>query len=214
MDTIASSPSLWSRIGGAIYDPFLWLAERAGMDLRRRRLIAGARGAVLEIGAGTGLNLRHYPSDVERLVLTEPEEPMAKRLDRRAGRHGAAPEVVRAPADALPFPDAAFDTVVSTMVLCTVPDPARAIAELRRVLRPGGRLLFIEHVRADGAGLARWQDRLAEPWRRFAVGCVCNRPTLDLLRDGGLAVDELERARWRGMPPIVAPLAVGAATPV
>jgi len=210
MTTTAPTPSLWSRIGGAIYDPFLWLAERAGMAARRRQLLARASGDVLEIGAGTGLNLRHYGAAVSRLVLTEPEAPMAKRLERRARRHDA--EVVRAGAERLPFPDASFDAVVSTMVLCTVPDPDAAIAEIRRVLRPGGRLLFIEHVRAEPEDrLARWQDRLERPWRAFAVGCVCNRRTLEHLSAGGIEPDHVERGRWRGMPPLVAPLVAGSA---
>ena len=114
--------------------------------------------------------------------------------------------VVDAPAEALPFADASFDVVVSTLVLCTCADPVAAIGELRRVLRPGGRLVFIEHVRADDA---RRQDRWAGLWRVFAHGCRCNQPTLALLR---AALDvRCERARWRGMPSIVSPLAIGEA---
>jgi SAM-dependent methyltransferase len=113
-------------------------------------------------------------------------------------------------AESLPFPDGAFDVVVSTLVLCTVPDPAAAVAEARRVLRPGGRLLYLKHVRAEDARLARRQDRLAAPWRAFAAGCRCNQSTLDVVG----AVFELEpptRATWRGMPSIVHPLVTGAA---
>src|SRR5215212_8737 len=110
-----------SRFAAAVYDPFFWLAERAGLAARRRALVGEARGRVLEIGAGTGLNAAHYPADVE-LVLSEPDEAMAARLRRRVAGLGRPAEVVRAGVDPLPFPDDAFDTVVSTLVLCTVPD--------------------------------------------------------------------------------------------
>ena len=191
-------------LSALLYDPVLALGERRGMAARRRTLLGDLHGRVLEVGAGTGLNLRHYPPGLD-LVLTEPDAAMAARLRRRAGRL----PVVASGAESLPFDDASFDAVVSTMVLCTVADPAAAIRELRRVLRPGGRLVFIEHVRSEGR-LARWQDRLATPWRAVAAGCRCNQPTLELLRAGGLAVTASE-ARWRGMPPVVGPLVVGEA---
>lgn len=190
-------------LSALLYDPVLALGERRGMAARRRALLRPLRGRVLEIGAGTGLNLPHYPSDLE-LVLTEPDRAMAARLRRRFGV-----DVVPAPAEALPFEDASFDAVVSTLVLCTVDDPGAALAELRRVLRPGGRLVFIEHVRASGR-LACWQDRLVRPWRRVAAGCRCNRPTLDTLRDAGLVVTARSE-QWRGMPALVRPLVVGEA---
>jgi SAM-dependent methyltransferase len=200
-----------SRFSALIYDPFLWLGERAGMAERRRRVLSSARGRVLELGAGTGLNLPHYPDRLERLVLAEPEEHMAARLERRRSELGPQAEVVSAPAEALPFEDGTFDTVVSTMVRCTVADPERALAEVRRVLAPGGTLLFIEHVRSDEERLARWQDRLRGPWESFADGCVCNRRTLELLRGQGFDVTVSERGAWRRMPPIVRPLVAGRA---
>src|SRR6478735_533455 len=104
-----------SRFTAALYDPFLWLSERLGMAARRRELLAEARGAVLEIGAGTGLNLRHYPAGLEELVLVEPGQPMADRIDRARAPHGVPTRLVRAPAEQLPFPEASFDTVVSTL---------------------------------------------------------------------------------------------------
>ena len=196
--------SIYPRIFAAIYDLSFHRGERAGMADRRRRLLATARGRVLEIGAGTGLNLPYYTAAVAELVLTEPEAPMARRLAKRApGR-----EIVSARAEALPFPDASFDTVVSTLVLCTVEDPAGALAEARRVLRPGGRLLFIEHVRADG-GLARWQDRLEGVWHRVGNGCHANRDTLTTLSANGFAVSDVETAIWRKMPRLVRPLILG-----
>jgi len=208
----AAVPSSWSF--SMIYDPFLWWAERAGMAERRRALLASARGSVLELGAGTGLNLRHYPDELDRLVLTEPGRHMARRLERRIDRLERRPEMVRAPVEALPFDEGVFDTVVSTLVLCTVEDPQRALAEIRRVLRPEGSLLFLEHVRSDDRRLARWQDRLHRPWRSFAEGCNCNRPSLELLRRAGFEVSAGERARWRRMPPIVRPLVSGRASPL
>jgi SAM-dependent methyltransferase len=198
----------------AIYDPLLWWAERSGMSDRRHRLLAAARGSVLELGAGTGLNLTHYHERLDRLVLLEPERHMAKRLERRIKRLGRPAEIVRATAEALPFDDETFDTVVSTLVLCTVEDPRRALDEIRRVLRPTGSLLFLEHIRSDDARLARWQDRLHAPWHAFAGGCNCNRTTPELLRDGAFAVSAMDRANWRHMPPIVRPLISGRTTPI
>jgi ubiquinone/menaquinone biosynthesis C-methylase UbiE len=174
---------------------------------QRRALLARAEGAVLEIGAGTGLNLPHYPAGLE-LVLSEPEPAMRAALARRVARAGRPARVVAAPAEALPFADGTFDTVVSTMVLCTVQDTPAAIAEARRVLKPGGRLLFAEHVRAQSPRLARWQDRLARPWAAFAQGCRCNLETEALLARE-LRLERVAHARWRGMPAVVRPLIVG-----
>ena len=174
-------------------------------------LLGHATGRVVEIGAGTGLNLPLYPRTVDELVMTEPVAPMASRLARRAERAEVSCSVVHAPAEDLPFEDDSFDTAVSTLVLCTVEDPRRAIAEIARVLRPGGRLLFLEHVRADSERLARWQDRLHRPWRAFAAGCNANRPTLDLLDASPLRIDALERGRWSWMPVLVHPLVIGRA---
>lgn len=199
-----------NRLTATFYDPFLWLGERLGMQSRRRRLVSAAHGRVLEIGAGTGLNLSHYPDAIDELVLAEPSEPMAGRLEARLAKLGRSARIVAEPAEALPFEDGYFDTVVSTLVLCTVVDPDRALAEVRRVLRPGGRLLFCEHVRSDSPRLARWQDRLADPWAGLADGCRCNRETLGTI-SSQLQLVTVERAQWRGMPPLVRPLVIGEA---
>src|SRR3954469_20812294 len=201
----------WEHVFTALYDPLLWIGERAGMAKRREQLLAGANGRVLELGAGTGLNLRYYPNGLDELVLTEPAAPMVSRLERRADRDGRSCRVIAASAESLPFEDDSFDTVVSTLVLCTVDDPRRAIGEIARVLRPGGRLLFLEHVRADSRRLARWQDRLHRAWHAFAAGCHANRATVELLRESELRVGALARARWRWIPVLVQPLAIGIA---
>ena len=201
---------VWSPVVAAIYDPFLALGERRGMRERRRRLLRRARGRVLEIGAGTGLNLAHYPGALDELILSEPLAPMARRLESRLRRSGVRGRVLRAGAEALPVAGASIDTVVSTLVLCTVPDPEAALEEIRRVLRPGGRLLFCEHVRSDADRLSRWQERLAGPWEAFADGCRCNQETLGMI-ERALRVEHLEREAWRGMPGLLRPLIVGTA---
>jgi ubiquinone/menaquinone biosynthesis C-methylase UbiE len=208
----ASPPSAaWLRVMALVYDPFVWLGELAGMRRRRNTLLRGARGRVVEIGAGTGLNIAHYPDEIAELALIEPEPAMRRRLARRLQRHARVARILDAPGERLPLPDASVDTVVSTLVLCTVDDPERALREIARVLRPDGQLLFIEHVRASSRFLAACQDSMLQPWRRFAGGCRCNRPTGELMRACGFAV-AAEDAAWRGMPRIVRPLMVGRAT--
>jgi ubiquinone/menaquinone biosynthesis C-methylase UbiE len=200
--------SVIGRLFAAMYDRSLRSTEEAGLREHRRALLARARGRVLEIGAGTGLNLDHYGPGVDELVLTEPEEPMARRLRARASGR----EVVIAPAEDLPFGDASFDTVVCTLVLCTVADQARAIGEIRRVLRPEGQLLLLEHVRSEDPRLARWQDRVLPVWRVVGHGCHPNRDTAAALRSAGFA---LETGPWQlpKAPPIVRPVIEGVATP-
>jgi ubiquinone/menaquinone biosynthesis C-methylase UbiE len=136
---------------------------------------------------------------------------MRRKLARRLERHACATRILDAPAERLPMADASVDTVVSTLVLCTVDDPESALREIARVLRPEGQLLFIEHVRASSQLLAALQDKLLRPWRAFAGGCVCNRPTVELMRACGFTV-EANDAVWHGMPAIVHPLTVGRAT--
>ncbi|HEX4306938.1 MAG TPA: class I SAM-dependent methyltransferase [Solirubrobacterales bacterium] len=200
-----------SRLGAVLYNRVLWAGERLGMARRRRALLAAASGAVLEIGAGTGLNLRHYPSGLERLVLAEPGDLMAARIKLSRAPDGVPTRLLSAPAEDLPFDDDTFDTVVSTLVLCTVSDPARAVAEAARVLRPGGRLLFCEHVAADPGWRRDLQRRSADAWAAFADGCRCDRPTLATI-ETHLHVESVEHTTWRAMPTIVKPLVWGRAT--
>lgn len=201
-----------SKFSAAIYEPFLWLGERRGMAKRRARLLAGARGRVLEIGAGTGLNLRHYPAEIGELVLLEPAEAMAAKIDVSGFRGEAPVSVVLSPAERLPFADTSVDTVVSTMVLCTVSDPEQALAEINRVLRPGGKLLFCEHVESDRRVLSGLQRRLAGPWAAFAEGCRCDRRTVETIART-MRLGPVERDCWRGMAALVRPLAIGTAEP-
>lgn len=209
----SSTLGLWSRVFAIVYDPVLWVGERVGMRAHRQELLRHARGRTVELGSGTGLNLPHYPDDLDELFLTEPNAAMAARLERKLRGSGRPARVVGAPAERLPFDDDSIDTVVATLVLCTVDAPDVALREIARVLRPDGQLLFIEHVRAESARLAAWQDRLAAPWRRFAEGCRCNRATVERINAGDLEVDRLRRASWRGMPAIVRPLVAGRARP-
>jgi ubiquinone/menaquinone biosynthesis C-methylase UbiE len=194
----------------ATYDRMSRSAEEAGLGALRERLLADAAGRVLEIGAGTGANLSHYGDDVESLVLTEPASPMVRRLRQTARAKAPLAQVVQASAEDLPFDDDAFDTVVSTLVLCGVGDQARALREVRRVLRPGGRLLFLEHVRSDDPGLARLQDRMN--WlNRLVVRCECNRQTLAAIHAEGFGVPHVERTAMPKAPRLVRPLIVGTA---
>jgi ubiquinone/menaquinone biosynthesis C-methylase UbiE len=174
----------------ALYDLMGASMERKWMGGRRRRLLAGARGAVLEIGGGTGANLPHY-RNVGRVIVAEPDPFMRKRLDQKLAEARVPVEVSAAGAESLPFPDGSVDTVVSTLVLCTVPDQEVALDEVRRVLRPGGRLLFIEHVRAAGS-TARWQDLLEPLWGRLLGGCHPNRDTVAAIEEAGFEIETFE----------------------
>jgi SAM-dependent methyltransferase len=207
-----SGDSAWARAFALLYDPFVWVGERAGLRAHRKALLSRARGCTIEIGSGTGLNLPHYPDDLDDLVLLEPDAAMRSRLEKRVNRRGQGTRLVDAPAERLPFPSGSVDTVVSTLVLCTVDAPDVALQEIARVLRPDGQLLFLEHVRSESPALARWQDRLATPWRSFARGCRCNRATAELIATCGLELEQTRETSWHGMPPIVRPLIIGRAT--
>jgi SAM-dependent methyltransferase len=227
----------WGRLFASFYDRALKASEENGLRDMRQALLADARGRVVEIGAGTGVNLDLYGDEVEDLTLIEPDPHMGAKLrERLAGRAtdaadsaepppdaGDAPastsdgpasppaRLVTAPAEAIPFDDDTFDTAVATLVLCTVPDPITAIAELARVLKPGGRLLFIEHVRAADPAGARWQDRFEKPWRFMADGCHCNRDTEANLRASSFTVEAVEHGKLPKAMPIVRPLIRGTA---
>jgi SAM-dependent methyltransferase len=190
------------------------LVERAGAGRQRARLLRRASGRVIEVGAGPGANFAHYPGAVTDVLAVEPE-PALHRLAGRAAERAQIPVwVVDGVAERLPARSGAFDTAVSTLVLCTVPDPAVALAELHRVLRPGGRLLFWEHVRAEGAALAGVQRALdATVWPRLGGGCHVHRDTVGAIEAAGFVVAEVDRFRLpgRGAPLPLSPQALGVA---
>ena len=195
------------------YDRMLAGTEKAGLADMRRNLVAQATGRTLEIGAGTGHNLPYYGEAVTELVLAEPDPHMAKRLREQAEEEPPAVgkvSVIEAPAEDLPFDNGSFDTVVSTLVLCTVADPVRAVAEIKRVLTDGGALLYLEHVRGHG-GVTRAQDFFERPWGWLAGGCHPNRPTGETLVEAGFWIERLDRAKLPKAPPIVRPLITGVA---
>lgn len=191
----------------AMYDLFNEPAERAGLRQQRHDLLAQATGATIEIGAGTGLNLPHYPPTVTRLALIEPDPQMTRRLRRRAARLGRDAEIIDATAGQLPFPDASFDTAVVTFALCSVPDEQAALAEITRVLAPGGRLLFLEHVRSADPRIAARQDKMLFPYP--LIGCHPNRDTLAEITASPLAGESVRTGELPKAPKIERPMIAG-----
>ena len=176
----------------------------------RRETLAAASGRTIDIGAGTGVNVGSIPAGGDRAGAGRARPAHAARsFEQNSRDRGRGSRVVQAPAESLPFADDSFDTAVFTLVLCTVPDPAAALAEAARVLRPGGKLLFVEHVRSEDPGLARWQDRLEKPWRFLADGCHCNRDTVATIEASPFELERVERGRLPKAPPIVRPLVTG-----
>jgi len=200
--------SLRKRFFAATYDGLMRRSEKAGLTDMRIALVARAEGTVLEIGAGTGGNLDHYRPAATSLTLTEPDVYMFKRLERRAQAVAPSALVLRAPAEDLPFEDGTFDTIVSSLVLCGVDDQPRAVREIRRVLRPGGRFLFLEHVRADDPAAAKKQDKMNRI-NRAVVCCDCNRPTLDTIEAAGFEVTALQNTELPKSPSFVRPAIIG-----
>jgi len=192
-----------------IYDAFTAGLDRKGFGQRRDRQVAELRGDVLEVGAGTGLNLPRYRS-ADLLVALEPHRTYSQRLRARAGAAHVPVEVVAGTAEELPFADESFDNVVTTLSLCSVGDLDVALAEIRRVLRPGGALHFLEHVRGEGA-TARWQDRLTPIQRRIADGCHLNRDTAAAILQAGFEITELERFAMPAGASVIRPAIQGTA---
>jgi SAM-dependent methyltransferase len=177
----------------------------------RRRLLAGLSGRILDVGAGNGLNFPHYPATVTEVLAVEPE-PYLGRLALAAASQAPVPiRVVAGTAEALPVPDGAVDVVVASLVLCTVADLDQALAEVGRVLRPGGTLRFYEHVRAADSRLAGWQDRLERPWGWLVGGCHPNRDTVAAITAAGFRVLELDRFDLAAMPALARPHVLGVA---
>ena len=186
---------------GWLYDLLGRSQERGELGQIRRSLLAGLEGDVLEVGAGTGANLPHY-RHATRVVAVEPDPSMAKRIGPKAAHASVPVEVVDAGVERLPLPDGSFDAAVSTFVLCSVAEPATALAEVRRVLRPGGTLVVLEHVAGDGK-LRRWQERLTPVHRRIAGNCHLARDTRAALADAGFDVSAVEAVRIPGSHPLV-----------
>jgi ubiquinone/menaquinone biosynthesis C-methylase UbiE len=196
----------------AWYGYAMRLIDENGLREIRREVLGEAHGRVLDVGTGTGSNLPLFPAAVEELVLAEPDANMQSVLRRKlSGMGGEAIELVQAPAERLPFEDASFDCVTCTMVMCTMPNPRAGLDEVARVLKPGGKFLFLEHVRSEDPGFARTQDRLERPWRFIAAGCHCNRDSLATIEASPLAVHHSKRGQMPRAPLFMKPLVFGSA---
>lgn len=170
---------------------------------QREKVVPLAAGRVLEIGIGTGLNLPHYDrARVERVIGLDPGMEMHRLARKRLQETGLSVELVGLSAERIPYDDASFDCVLVTFSLCTIPDPVAALCEMRRVLKPGGKLIFCEHGRAPDASVARWQDRLTPVWSRFAGGCHLNRDIPALLAEAGFRCETLETMYLPGPRPL------------
>lgn len=201
-----------SWIFAAIYDRVMSKSEVACIAAWRAELLSELSGDVLEVGAGTGHNLPYYPAGIARLVLTEPDPHMRARLQRKLRARAINAQLSDAQAERLPLPDASFDAVVTTLVLCSVVAPNRALAEIHRVLKPGGQLIFIEHVAAhDNPGRLRWQQRIEPAWKHIAGGCHVTRRTDLAIEDAGFVIERLERQSIRKAMPHVRPSIRGVA---
>jgi ubiquinone/menaquinone biosynthesis C-methylase UbiE len=202
----SGSPERWARSSGGFYEGrvFPWLNDRLNADPAletiRADAVRGARGRVIEIGFGSGLNLAHYPAAVQALVAVELSGGMRSRARPRVAAARFAVEVIAGAAERLPLADHGFDTAVSTLTLCTVADPALMLAELRRVLRPAGRLLLMEHGLSEDNGVVRWQQRLNRLQRIVACGCNLNRPIAELVQAHGFRFESLRKFYAPGMP--------------
>lgn len=184
------------------YDLAMSRTERLCLHNWRRELLATANGEVLEIGAGTGGNLQYFPGHCH-LTLSEPDAHMRRKLQRKLREHQITANVAPWPAEKLDLPAHSIDTVISTLVLCSVSNPQQVLKEIYRVLRPGGQLLFIEHVRSDNHRTVRWQ-KLCEPtWRCLCGNCHLTRDTLGKIQEQGMLIDTLSEADLCGAPAIV-----------
>jgi ubiquinone/menaquinone biosynthesis C-methylase UbiE len=189
-----------------------WVMSGKEFQQLRRLLLQNARGKVLEIGLGTGLNLPHYPEGVSWLHAAEPATLLPERLIQR-GKEATFPvEIKRISAETLPFDDRTFDCVVSTWTLCTIPDPVKALREVRRVLKPGGVFLFLEHGRSDDAKIAAWQDRLNPLQNIIGCGCNLNRRIDQLIAEAGLKILNFDRFQMESVPRLGGAMYRGTAT--
>lgn len=192
------------RLMAHFYDRVMQRSEAACLSAWREELLSGISGSVLEVGAGTGINLPLYPKTVDRVVLSEPDPHMRARLAEKISSSGSIPaEVCDGSLDALPFRDGEFDVVSCMLVMCSVPDPNRAISEIRRVLRPAGRLVFMEHVAADDhTTTLKWQRRIEPLWKRVSGNCHFTRTTEQTILDGGFRIETIHRDPMRSTLPL------------
>lgn len=190
-----------------------WVMRAPRFQDLRRRALAPARGHVLEIGFGTGLNLPHYPKTVTWLTAVDPANFPNRLVEKRTTAGSIPVKLVRLSAETLPFDPGLFDTVVSTWTLCTIDDPVAALREVRRVLKPGGQFIFLEHGRSDDPKIFKWQKRLNPIQRLIACGCNFIRPIDALVRQAGLTVTQFERFQMEGIPRIAGAMYHGMATP-
>jgi ubiquinone/menaquinone biosynthesis C-methylase UbiE len=197
-----------------LFDRMAAKTEEQGAAEHRERLLAGLGGRVIEVGAGNGLNFSHYPGTVAEVVAVEPEDYLRAKAERVAEEAPVAIRVVDGLADDLPAEDASFDAAVASLVLCSVPDQAAALAELRRVLRPGAELRFYEHVLSEEPRLARLQNAVAWFWPLVGGGCHPNRDTVGAIERSGFDIERCERFPFRPSPVMapVTPHVIGAAT--
>jgi ubiquinone/menaquinone biosynthesis C-methylase UbiE len=174
-------------------------AERRGSAGHRDRMLAGLSGRVVEVGAGNGLNFAHYPATVTEVVAVEPDDRLRGLAERAAADAAAPVRVVPGHADELPAEDDSFDAAVASLVLCSVPEPADALAEIGRVLKPGGELRFYEHVRSSTAVRGKLEDLVTPLWRRAAGGCHPNRRTAEAIAAAGFQMQQLDRFPFRAV---------------
>ena len=209
MATTTVHHPVFARLYGRMAESF----EAKGNAEHRDELLAGLTGRVIEVGAGTGLNFGHYPASVTEVVAVEPEPYLRAKAEEAATSAQVSITVLDGTADRLPADDASLDAGVASLVLCSVPDPAAALAELRRVIRPDGELRFYEHVRADSPRLARWQDRLDVVWPRVGGGCHANRATVETIETAGFTVERSRRFTFRpsALVTLTSPHAIGVA---
>jgi SAM-dependent methyltransferase len=202
----------WGKyVFAGMYDRFLARVERHGLSDKRKEMLAPAYGRTVELGTGTGLNLPHYPEAVTELVLTEPYPHMVAKLATKVRDHPKRVQLTVAGAEQLPFEDASFDTVVAAMIMCTVRDPDVVLAEIERILKPGGQYLFLEHVRNPDPKIARKQDIVQLGWYWFGNECHCNRPTTETLRDSSLVIEDLKQDKMPGAWEFIEAMIIGRA---
>jgi ubiquinone/menaquinone biosynthesis C-methylase UbiE len=179
----------------------------------RQRVIGAAEGRVLEIGIGSGLNLPLYTSAVNEVVALEPASRLIRMAQNTSSKTSIKVTFIEGTSEAIPLTDKSIDAVVMTWVLCSIPNAQQALAEMRRVLKPDGQLLFVEHGRAPETSVSQWQDRLNPTWRRFAGGCNLNRPIATLIEDAGFHLSRLETGYMKG-PRLMTFISEGRACPV